>query len=157
RHHEHAQHHQAGRRRHGRQAGRGRGGVTVLSGHEVLGVCGAGHARADRLGRVVRGVPDTFFLGPAGAPSRPPAALHGRALPASVKQFVPAGRRVTMPLSLEQYAAWLDKRDLHWPAPPAPDPVKAKPHLVRLPEVRAVLWNVYGTLLNIAGGELWFE
>jgi hypothetical protein len=63
-----------------------------------------------------------------------------------------------MPLSLEQYAAWLDKRpDLHWPAPPEPDPVKAKPHLVRLPEVRAVLWNVYGTLLNVAGGELWFE
>jgi FMN phosphatase YigB (HAD superfamily) len=63
-----------------------------------------------------------------------------------------------MPLSLEQYAAWLDKRsDLHWPAPPGPDPVKAKPHLVRLPEVRAVLWNVYGTLLNVAGGELWFE
>ena len=62
-----------------------------------------------------------------------------------------------MPLSLEQYAAWLDKRDLHWPAPPEPDAVKAKPHLVRLPEVRAVLWNVYGTLLNIAGGELWFE
>jgi FMN phosphatase YigB (HAD superfamily) len=62
-----------------------------------------------------------------------------------------------MPLSLEQYAAYLDQRDLHWPAPPEPDPVKAKPHLTRLPEVRAVLWNVYGTLLNIAGGELWFE
>jgi FMN phosphatase YigB (HAD superfamily) len=62
-----------------------------------------------------------------------------------------------MPLSLEQYAAYLDQRDLHWPAPPEPDPVKAKPHLVRLPEVRAVLWNVYGTLLNVAGGELWFE
>jgi FMN phosphatase YigB (HAD superfamily) len=28
---------------------------------------------------------------------------------------------------------------------------------VRLPQVRAVLWNVYGTLLNISGGELWFE
>ena len=62
-----------------------------------------------------------------------------------------------MPLSLDQYAAYLDTRDLHWPAPPAPEPVKAKPHLTRLPEVRAVLWNVYGTLLNIAGGELWFE
>jgi hypothetical protein len=62
-----------------------------------------------------------------------------------------------MPLSLEQYAAYLDTRDLPWPAPPAPEPVKARPHLVRLPEVRAVLWNVYGTLLNIAGGELWFE
>jgi FMN phosphatase YigB (HAD superfamily) len=34
--------------------------------------------------------------------------------------------------------------------------VKAKPHLARLP-VRLVLWNVYGTLLNVPGGELWFE
>lgn len=34
---------------------------------------------------------------------------------------------------------------------------KAKPYLVRLPQVRAVLWNVYGTLVTIPGGELWFE
>jgi FMN phosphatase YigB (HAD superfamily) len=61
-----------------------------------------------------------------------------------------------MPLSLEQYAAYLDTRALHWPAAPAPEPAKARSHLVQLPEVRAVLWNVYGTLLSIAGGELWF-
>jgi FMN phosphatase YigB (HAD superfamily) len=63
-----------------------------------------------------------------------------------------------MALTLEQYASYLDTRhDLNWPAPPEAKPVKARPHLVRLPEVRCVLWNVYGTLLCIAGGELWFE
>jgi hypothetical protein len=63
-----------------------------------------------------------------------------------------------MPLTLEQYASVLDKRtDLPWPAPPAATPVKARPHLVRLPQVRAVLWNVYGTLLAIPLGELVFE
>jgi hypothetical protein len=62
-----------------------------------------------------------------------------------------------MPLSLEQYATWLDGRDLPWPAPPQPEPIKAKPHVARLPGVRAVLWNVYGTLLAIPFGELLFE
>jgi FMN phosphatase YigB (HAD superfamily) len=63
-----------------------------------------------------------------------------------------------MPLSLEQYASYLDTRkDLFWPAEPKVLPVKARPHLEPLPEVRAVLWNVYGTLLAIAEGELLFE
>jgi hypothetical protein len=62
-----------------------------------------------------------------------------------------------MPLTLEQYATYLDTRDLPWPAPPEVEPPKARPHLVRLPEVRAVLWNVYGTLLAIPGGDLAFE
>jgi hypothetical protein len=62
-----------------------------------------------------------------------------------------------MPLTLEQYATWLDGRDLPWPAPPKPDPIKARPHLNYLPGVRAVLWNVYGTLLAIPAGELLFE
>jgi FMN phosphatase YigB (HAD superfamily) len=63
-----------------------------------------------------------------------------------------------MPLTLEQYATYLDtRRDLPWPAPPALERPKARPHLARLPEVRAVLWNVYGTLLNISGGDLTFE
>jgi FMN phosphatase YigB (HAD superfamily) len=62
-----------------------------------------------------------------------------------------------MPLSLEQYATtYLDGRGLPWPVAPAPEPPKAKPHLHRLP-VRAVLWNVYGTLLAVPGGELLFE
>jgi FMN phosphatase YigB (HAD superfamily) len=62
-----------------------------------------------------------------------------------------------MPLSLEQYASYLDTRDLNWPAPPDVKRPKARPTLVPLPDVRAVLWNVYGTLLNVAGGELLFE
>ncbi len=64
-----------------------------------------------------------------------------------------------MPLSLEQYATYLDSRkDLPWPAPPTAVAVKARPHLTRLPRVRAVLWNVYGTLLAIPpNGELLFE
>src|SRR5437763_360947 len=62
-----------------------------------------------------------------------------------------------MPLTLEQYATYLDTRQLPWPAAPEVQRPKAKPHLVRLPEVRAVLWNVYGTLLAISGGDLVFE
>src|SRR5437764_677839 len=63
-----------------------------------------------------------------------------------------------MPLSLDQYAAYLDGRhDLPWPAPPAVDAANARPHLKRLPGVRAILWNVYGTLLAIPFGELLFE
>jgi FMN phosphatase YigB (HAD superfamily) len=63
-----------------------------------------------------------------------------------------------MPLTLEEYATYLDTRtDLTWPAPPLPKRPKARPHLVRLPHVRAVTWNIYGTLLAISGGELLFE
>jgi hypothetical protein len=62
-----------------------------------------------------------------------------------------------MALTLEQYATYLDTRNLPWPAPPEIERPKAKPHLVRLPEVRALTWNVYGTLLAISGGELYFE
>jgi FMN phosphatase YigB (HAD superfamily) len=62
-----------------------------------------------------------------------------------------------MALTLQQYATYLDTRDLPWPAPPEVERYKAKPHLKRLPEVRAVTWSVYGTLLAVAGGELYFE
>ncbi|MBI1915220.1 MAG: HAD family hydrolase [Planctomycetes bacterium] len=62
-----------------------------------------------------------------------------------------------MPLTLEQYASYLDTRNLPWPAAPEVDSPKAKPHLKRLRGIRAVLWNVYGTLLAIPGGELYFE
>ena len=44
-----------------------------------------------------------------------------------------------MPLTLEQYASYLDTRDLPWPAAPAVEPPKAKPHLKRLRGIRAVL------------------
>jgi hypothetical protein len=59
-----------------------------------------------------------------------------------------------MPLNLEQYAAWLDTRNLSWPAPPEVEPAKAKEHLETLHGLKAVIWNVYGTLLAIPGGDL---
>lgn len=62
-----------------------------------------------------------------------------------------------MALTLEQYAAVLDARNLPWPAPPPVQPPKARPYLRRLPEVRAVIWRLYGTLLCIEGGELYLE
>lgn len=62
-----------------------------------------------------------------------------------------------MALTLEQYASYLDTRGLPWPAAPDVERPKAKPHLKRLHGIRAVLWNVYGTLLNISTGELLFE
>ena len=62
-----------------------------------------------------------------------------------------------MPLTLDQYATYLDSRGLPWPAAPEVAVPRAKPHLVRLPDLRAVLWNVYGTLLCISQGELLFE
>src|SRR5436305_13968114 len=62
-----------------------------------------------------------------------------------------------MPLSLEQYVERLDERtDLPWPKAPPIDPPKARPHIVRLP-IRAILWNVYGTLVAVPQGELLFE
>ncbi len=62
-----------------------------------------------------------------------------------------------MALTLDQYVLdYLDTRGLPWPAMPKVDPPKAKPHLAPLP-VKAVLWNVYGTLLAIPTGELRYE
>jgi FMN phosphatase YigB (HAD superfamily) len=62
-----------------------------------------------------------------------------------------------MPLSLEQYATYLDSRALHWPTAPEPVSARARPHLKQLHGVKAVLWNIYGTLLSISGGEVWFS
>jgi FMN phosphatase YigB (HAD superfamily) len=62
-----------------------------------------------------------------------------------------------MALTLEQYADYLDTRELSWPAAPDVEKPKARPHLVAMPEVRAVSWGIYGTLLAISGGELLFE
>jgi hypothetical protein len=63
-----------------------------------------------------------------------------------------------MALTLEEYASWLDGRGLPWPQPPAIEPAKARPHVQRLPGIRAVLWNTYGTLIAIPpAGELLFE
>jgi FMN phosphatase YigB (HAD superfamily) len=62
-----------------------------------------------------------------------------------------------MPLTLEQYASYLDTRDLPWPAAPAQQPPRARPHLVAMPDVHVVTWNIYGTLLPISTGNLLFE
>jgi FMN phosphatase YigB (HAD superfamily) len=62
-----------------------------------------------------------------------------------------------MPLTLEQYATYLDTRGLPWPAPPKADPPRVKASLRPVEGVRAVLWTVYGTLLAIPDGELKFE
>jgi FMN phosphatase YigB (HAD superfamily) len=62
-----------------------------------------------------------------------------------------------MALTLDQYADYLDTRDLPWPSAPAPQRPKAKPYVVPLPQVRVVAWNIYGTLLNLFSGNLLFE
>ena len=57
-----------------------------------------------------------------------------------------------MPLTLAEYADQLDERKLLWPAVGPPVTVKAKPSIRPLPGVRAVLWDVYGTLLRVTEG-----
>src|SRR4029077_5454551 len=62
-----------------------------------------------------------------------------------------------MALTLQQYAIYLDSRALPWPPVPQTERPTHTPHLRRMPEIRAVTWNLYGTLLAISGGELYFE
>jgi FMN phosphatase YigB (HAD superfamily) len=62
-----------------------------------------------------------------------------------------------MPLTLEQYATYLDSRDASWPAVPPIERPKARAHVAALEGVRAVTWSVYGTVVAISGGELLFE
>src|SRR5437868_790122 len=83
---------------------------------------------------------------PAGGPPETDKDGVGSPIPA-----------ITMALTLEQYARYLDTRDLVWPAPPEPRTPKARPHLAHLPHIKLVTWNVYGTLLSIAGGDLYFS
>ncbi|MCA9075428.1 MAG: HAD family hydrolase [Planctomycetaceae bacterium] len=59
-----------------------------------------------------------------------------------------------MAQTLLEYLDALDERDLIWPQPPDPEPLRAKPTLKPLSDVRAVTWSVYGTLLTIQDGEL---
>ncbi|MGE3316736.1 MAG: HAD family hydrolase [Planctomycetaceae bacterium] len=61
-----------------------------------------------------------------------------------------------MPKSLLEYADWLDGRDLVWPRAPVLKAPTAGPKLESLNGIRAVLWNIYGTLLRIADGRLIF-
>jgi FMN phosphatase YigB (HAD superfamily) len=60
-----------------------------------------------------------------------------------------------MSKSLSEYAEWLDGRGLLWPSAPPQTPVKAEPTLKPLRGIRAVAWNIYGTLLRITGGRLY--
>ncbi len=53
-----------------------------------------------------------------------------------------------------EYLDTLAERELVWPQPPQPKPLPAKPTLKPLPDIRAVTWSVYGTLLTITDGKL---
>ena len=53
-----------------------------------------------------------------------------------------------MSLSLAEYAESLAERNLIWPTVPPPTPVKATASIKPLPGIRAILWDVYGTLLR---------
>jgi FMN phosphatase YigB (HAD superfamily) len=59
--------------------------------------------------------------------------------------------------SLQEYADWLDDRDVIWPSPPQFVSAKASPYIKPLDGIRAVVWNVYGTLLRISEGRLLFD
>ena len=57
-----------------------------------------------------------------------------------------------MALSLAEYADSLEERQLIWPKVPAPEAVKAKASTAFLTGIKAVLWDVYGTLLRTPDG-----
>jgi len=63
-----------------------------------------------------------------------------------------------MAKTLQEYADWLEEReDLLWPKPPKAETPKATAYLKPLKGIRVVAWNLYGTLLRIADGDLLFE
>ncbi|MFN5584447.1 MAG: HAD family hydrolase [Planctomyces sp.] len=57
-----------------------------------------------------------------------------------------------MSLSLAEYADSLERRNLIWPRVSAAMPVVANPSVKPLTGVRAVLWDIYGTLLRVTDG-----
>lgn len=59
-----------------------------------------------------------------------------------------------MSLSLAEYADTLDQRNLIWPSVSAPIAVNAVPSIKPLPGIKAVLWDVYGTLLRVTDGKI---
>lgn len=59
-----------------------------------------------------------------------------------------------MAKSLFEYAEWLNQRNLRWPAPPKFESAKATAYLKPLAGIKAITWNIYGTLLRISDGEL---
>ena len=62
-----------------------------------------------------------------------------------------------MAKTLFEYAEWLDGRKLRWPAAPKLESANATPYLKPIAGIRAVTWNVYGTLLRISDGDLLFQ
>lgn len=62
-----------------------------------------------------------------------------------------------MAKSLVEYAQWLSERNLRWPAVPAPESARATPYIKPLTGIKAVAWNVYGTLVRISDGDLLFQ
>ncbi len=57
--------------------------------------------------------------------------------------------------SLPEFADALAERDdLIWPTPPAPKPMKARPYSKPIAGIRAVMWDIYGTLLQVADGRM---
>jgi len=60
-----------------------------------------------------------------------------------------------MAQTLQEYCDWLDDReDLIWPKPPPLESANASAFLKPLSGIQGVVWNIYGTLLRIADGEL---
>lgn len=62
-----------------------------------------------------------------------------------------------MPKTLLEYSDWLAERELRWPAPPKLDPIHATPSIKPMENIRAVTWDLYGTLLRITDGDLLFD
>ncbi len=56
--------------------------------------------------------------------------------------------------TLQEYVSWLDEKDLNWPEPPNLIPTKATPYIKPLEGIKAVSWDIYGTILRISGGDL---
>ena len=60
-----------------------------------------------------------------------------------------------MPQSIQEYSVWLSQRsDLIWPQVPKSVAVSAKALDKPLAGIRAVVWNLFGTLLRVTDGEL---
>ena len=59
-----------------------------------------------------------------------------------------------MPKSLQEYADWLNDRDMIWPKVPAIDRLKATAFAKPLEGVRCLVWSPYGTLIRIGDGRV---
>ena len=62
-----------------------------------------------------------------------------------------------MPKSLQEYADWLNDRQMIWPQVAAIDRMKATAFAKPLEAVRCVVWSPYGTLIRISDGRVQLE